>query len=382
VKIALCIEYPIGQHGGTEVLVRELVMELSKQHEIVLVSPDDDSSLRASVVGGSIHRHISWRTEPATRARSRELAALLLKERPDLVHFHFGGNFGWSNRRPGRCPIPAVARCGIPVVTTIHMAVGLLHGYCGPQKPWWFKVVLLPFAWLNKLRVLRHVHTEIAVSHQDLRRLKRWYWPVRKKFQAVYHSRIKPTTDDAVPVVREKVILAVGHLAHRKGQAVLAEGFAKIAARFTDWKLLFAGHTAEPATANLIKQHAARVGADRIQLLGQRADVAQLMQRATIYVQPSFHEGLPLSLQEALWHGCACIATEIPGNVELIASEQTGLLVPGGDPEAMAGAIRRLIEAPELCAQFSRAGRPTLIAKGMTKTQMIENHQRIYAAIG
>ena len=57
-RIALCIEYPIDQSGGTEVLVTELIKGLASHHELVLVSPDTPDSLRRSPVASFVALHI------------------------------------------------------------------------------------------------------------------------------------------------------------------------------------------------------------------------------------------------------------------------------------------------------------------------------------
>jgi len=59
-KIALCLEYPIDQRGGTEVLVSELVKGLGVRHEILLVSPDDAASLAKSPAAPFVKEHISF----------------------------------------------------------------------------------------------------------------------------------------------------------------------------------------------------------------------------------------------------------------------------------------------------------------------------------
>lgn len=380
-KIAYCLEYPIAQAGGVSVLVRMLMRELAASSQIILVSPDTPEGLGDARLGHAIQQHIPWSPADASRATARALAEAMLRSGVDLAHFHFGGNFAWSNRFPARCPIPALARGGVPVVTTIHMAVGLLHGYCGPLKPLWFKLGFLPVAWLGKMRVLRHIRREITVSRQDLDRLRCWYWPLRGRFQHIYHSRLKtPDATNDAPA-REPLILGVGHLALRKGPAVLAEAFAKIAARHPTWKLLLAGHAAEESCCQQIERAAQRVAAGQIQMLGQRDDTEQLMQRAAIYVQPSFHEGLPLALQEALYHGCACVATRIAGNTELVQDEENGLLVPPGDADALAGALERLIGDAALREQLSARGRAGVLAQGMTLPQMVEKHRALYAAL-
>src|SRR5581483_4980658 len=96
-RIALCLEYPIGQFGGTEVLVSRLVEGFSRHHEIILVSPDDSSSLARSPLASKIRRHIPvapvWDSVVKARSTAAEIAAV----RPDIVHFHGGGSYAWGN---------------------------------------------------------------------------------------------------------------------------------------------------------------------------------------------------------------------------------------------------------------------------------------------
>ncbi len=379
-NIALCLEYRIGEAGGVSVLVSTLIRELAADHRIVLVSADDPTSIAASKVAGLVQKHILWSPLNDTRAAAETLADEMARAGVDLAHFHFGANFAWNNRLPARCPIPTLARRGVPVVTTIHMAVGLLHGYCGPQKPFLFKLGLLPFAWVNKLRVLGHVRREIAVSRQDYGRLRRWYWPVREKFSHIYHSRIQSAGDAPSQSARDRIILGVGHIAQRKGQQILAEAFALVAKKYPDWKLMLAGHAVEPACFRELERIAARTPG-QIELTGPRDDTPELMRRAAIFVQPSFHEGLPLSLQEALHHGCACVATEIPGNTELVNAGRNGLLVPPGNVPAMASALEQLINDPRLREKISIAGAETVSSLGMTAARMAAKHREIYASI-
>ena len=58
-RLALCLEYPIDQHGGTEVLVSELIKGLSKRHHIILVSPDSQQTRGESEAGSLIDSRIS-----------------------------------------------------------------------------------------------------------------------------------------------------------------------------------------------------------------------------------------------------------------------------------------------------------------------------------
>src|SRR5207253_11351974 len=213
---------------------------------IVLVSNDEADTIERSEFSSLISARIQWRPETASRATARELARQLRAQHVDLAHFHFGGNYGWGNRMLNRCPLLDVHRAGIRCVSTNHGAFALLDGYCASWRPLWFKLALLPVAWLSKMQVIWNVETEVAVSQHDLRNLQIWYWPFRGKFRQIYHSKIRREESPATPPTRDTTILCVGTIGFRKGQTKLVRAFAEIAARYPDWNLVLAGRAAEP----------------------------------------------------------------------------------------------------------------------------------------
>lgn len=379
--IALCLEYPLALRGGVSVLVETMLPALKEHYDLVLVSPDAPGNLDRTPAASLITKHIFWEPGAVSPATSRQLAGRLAEEKVALAHFHLGGNFGFGNRFPGHCPIPYAAQSGIRVCSTVHLVGSVLDGYCGPQKPLWFKLALLPIAWCAKMQVLNRVRVEIAVSHHDAARLRRWYWPVRGKFTVIYHSRIRPDQLPA-PVKREQMILNVGHIAARKGQQVLAEAFAKIAPRYPDWKLYLVGHVAEENVARQIRDLAiSRQLEERIVLTGPRNDALDFMNRAGIYVQPSLLEALGLALQEAMSVGCPGIGSRVGGIPELIDHEATGLLVPPGDVSALANALETLLVNPTLREKYGRAAAAAIVSKGMIETQMVARHLELYDSI-
>ena len=153
-KIALCLEYPIEQFGGTEVLVRQLVHGLAERYRIVLVSPDDGNDLKSSSVAGKVEQHLFWNPARITAASSRRLARAIAASGVRLAHFHFAGNYGWGNRYLGRCPILFLNPLGVTCLSTNHGAFSIFDGYCGPQRSVLIKGGYFLPAWLNKLRVL------------------------------------------------------------------------------------------------------------------------------------------------------------------------------------------------------------------------------------
>ena len=358
-------------------LVETLAAQLAQRgHKIVLVSPDTAETLQGKVELFS--QHIYWNQPKPSAGDARKLAGQLAAAGIDVAHFHAGGYYGWGNRLPFRCPLSYLARLGVPCIFTSHLVVDVFNGYCGPQKPLWFKLLMLPLAWSGKMHQLWHAKYEIAVSQHDFNKLRRWFWPLRSRFLQIYHSRLSGKPHETAGP-RKPVILNVGHLAWRKGQMVLAEAFARIAHRKPGWILELAGSCAEQSMIDdlrrLTEQHHLE---GRIALLGERTDALELMRTAAIYVQPSFWEALGLALQEAMFTGCACIGSRVGGIPELIEDEKTGLLFDAGNIDQLANALERLIDAQPRRVAFGRAAEASIYERGMTVEKMTERHVELY----
>jgi glycosyltransferase involved in cell wall biosynthesis len=91
--------------------------------------------------------------------------------------------------------------------------------------------------------------------------------------------------------------------------------------------------------------------------LGHRADIADILRDCHIACLPSYREGLPKALLEALAAGRPIVATDVPGCREAVRDGENGLLVPSRDPEALAAALETLIRNPALRRQYGDRGR-------------------------
>lgn len=383
-RLALCTEYSIHAHGGTEVLVRELLRGLAARMEIVLVSDDDSAALAATSLGKLIHAHFRWTPQERSKAGALALARFLKAQKVDLAHFHFGGNYGWNNRSWGRCPLLHTSDLGIPCMTTNHGVFALLDGYCAPWRPLWMKLALLPPAWLAKMQVLAHTRVEVAVSRHDLGNLLDWYRPFAERFTQLYHSQIHDADPPPDPAPRVPAILCVGTIGQRKGQGILARAFAQVAARHPDWKLILAGRKADTEiTAQIESVRENSRLATRIEMIENLSDqaITGLMQTASIFAMPSLQEGLGLSLQEALWHGCPAVGSRVGGIPELIDHQQNGLLVAPGSEAELAAALEKLMTDEPFRQQLASAARNSILAKGMTSQAMIVRYLALYDAV-
>lgn len=145
-------------------------------------------------------------------------------------------------------------------------------------------------------------------------------------------------------------MLAVGRLAAQKDLGTLIEAAARW--RDLDPPPLLAIAGDGPLAADLRAQ-AASLGVDAA-FLGRRDDVPSLLAAATVFVLPSRWEGQPLILQEALRAGAAIVATRVGGIPDLVGDD-AAMLVPPGDAQALAAAVRAVLVDPPLAARL-RAG--------------------------
>lgn len=103
-----------------------------------------------------------------------------------------------------------------------------------------------------------------------------------------------------------------------------------------------------------LEQLIADIG-DRVHLLGNRADVADLLPECDIFALSSRAEGIPLTILEAMAAGLPVVATDVGGVGEVVVCGQTGLLVAPSDPSALAAALERYIHDPTLRLRHGHA---------------------------
>jgi glycosyltransferase involved in cell wall biosynthesis len=95
----------------------------------------------------------------------------------------------------------------------------------------------------------------------------------------------------------------------------------------------------------------------RLRLLGYREDVAALLAASDIFALPSYFEGLPMSVIEAMLTSLPVVATDISGPREQVVDGETGLLVTPRQVAPLAAALARLAADPALRAAMGAAGR-------------------------
>jgi glycosyltransferase involved in cell wall biosynthesis len=118
----------------------------------------------------------------------------------------------------------------------------------------------------------------------------------------------------------------------------------------------------------------------RVHFLGYRADAGALLDQLDVLVLPSWIEGLPLVVLEAMAHAKPVVATPVGGTPELVADGETGVLVPPRDPAALADAIRSLAADPARARRLGAAGRER-VEREFSEAAMTARVLEVYDAV-
>lgn len=159
-------------------------------------------------------------------------------------------------------------------------------------------------------------------------------------------------------------VLLPARLLWDKGLAEYVEASRLLRAEGRAVDFLLAGDP-DPGNPASVPEATVRSWADSglVHWLGHVDDMPSLFRSVDAVVLPSYREGLPKGLIEAAACGLPLVATDVPGCREVVSDGVEGLLVPVRDARALADAIARLQDAPELCARLGRNARARALAE-------------------
>ena len=228
------------------------------------------------------------------------------------------------------------------------------------------------YAWplrLGARYVTRWVDAEIAVSESVRRVIERIFpRPTRpmdvippgldlRRFEpsAVDLARARELRDGA-----SRVVGTVGRLTDQKGLATLVHALPRLRASDDGTRLLVVG---EGPRRVALEQLASRLGVqDAVVFLGHRADMAEVYSAMDVFALSSQHEGFGIVFLEAMSMGIPVVGSRVVGIVDAIQDEVTGLVVPPADSAALAAAILRLFDNPDLAGSLADRARRTVLA--------------------
>jgi glycosyltransferase involved in cell wall biosynthesis len=289
-------------------------------------------------------RTFSWRVRRALAARSGQY---------DVVH---------DNQTFGRSLLGVMAD-GWPLLGTCHHPVTVDKGLDLEHAENLRRKLTLRrwYGFLGmQMKVARQIPRVLTVSSSSKRDIVEQY-RLRPEQLAVVpigadHTHFRPRPE--VPRVPGRIMTTASADVPFKGLLPLVEAVAKLRTERPDAHLLVVGRLrAESTVAAAIE----RLGLnDAVTFESAVSDdrMVELYAEAQVAVVPSLYEGFSLPAVEALACGVPLVATTGGALPEVVGDDGvTGLLVPPGDPGALAGAIRTVLDEPELAARLSAAGR-------------------------
>ena len=165
-----------------------------------------------------------------------------------------------------------------------------------------------------------------------------------------------------------------------KDHAMLLRAFARVAATVPNVELLLAG---DGALRGGLTAQAKQLGiAERVRFLGVRDDVPDLLRASDVFALTSISEAASLTLLEALACRLPVVVTAVGGNAEIVEHERHGLLVPRGDDEAAAAAIRYVLENRDRAAAMGETGYRHVSTFYRLEDTIEAYYQRYAAAVG
>lgn len=171
-------------------------------------------------------------------------------------------------------------------------------------------------------------------------------------------------------------LLFLGLVGSRKGVYDLLPAFQRACATCGDLELTIGGNGEVDRAQELARELGI---SNRVHFAGWVSgdDKVRLLREADIYVLPSYNEGLPVSILEAMSWGVPVISTRVGGIPELISHEQDGMLIDAGDREALTDAILRLSQNASVRHAMGQAAR-NRVAGGFSRAVIVPQLEGIY----
>ncbi len=360
-----------GGGGSIIVALAEMAQEAGWQVDVLATDPVCQKMFRSRGMG-VVDLNVIWRDiRPWRDLRGLHKLYRFLKANPyDLVHTHTS-KAGFVGRL-------AAFRAGIPAI--VHTAHSFpFHEESGA-------VSSLVWRTLEQYAA-RCCHRIVTVSHYHRDWGLRWKIGGPEKIVAIPNGipdvqrlirrDARQVRDELQISGAETVFLTPGRLFHGKGLEYLIDAAALLRPRFPDrpFRVVLAGDG--PLRPALERRVMRAQLSGTVLFAGFRNDIPDLLNAADIVVLPSLHEGMSISLLEAMSAGKPVVATSIGGNLEPVAHGEGALIVPVKNAAALAEAMGALMSDPRLAAEKA-ASALRLFRTGHTQELMSGRYRALY----
>lgn len=342
----------------------------------VVVYGEDNSRLEGT---GIVCHHIAFCRSPFSPevlSSYRQLKQLILTEQFDLIHCHMPMT-GVITRMAAQAVRRRTKR-KTPVIYTAHG----FHFYSGaPIKNW---IYYLPERWLA-----RYTDCLITMNEEDYERARTF--PVRGSAWKIPGVGIelgedKETDEDRAEIrhrVRAElgisetdfVMVSVGELTVRKNHIQILRMLCECSDKAIKYVLCGSGPLWDELKA-FVAEHQLE---NRVVFTGYCQNVGDMLAASDCFVFPSFQEGLPMAVMEAMRAGLPVIANQIRGNVDLIENGKGGMLLKNGTAAEYLEAVVRLKSTPGHAREMGEWNRKRI--RNFSVSQVIQKMTKIYESL-
>lgn len=337
-------------HGGPERQMLGLARGLGEEARSIFLSFPEGGRCRAFLAAVRQHGFEGvplTKDTPHFRSSIKEIAEVLERVHADVLLCH-----GYKANLLGRA---AARRCGIP-------AVAVARGWTGES----WRVRLYERIDRFHLRFMDHV---VAVSQAQADKVRRAGVPP-ERIRVICNAIDPDRFLDPDPRYRAKldrffrqppsrIIATAGRLSPEKGFDVFISAAARLLEAEQDVGFVIFGHgDLKPA---LLQQIAMLGLSGHVVLAGFRNDLDRFIPQLDLFVLPSYTEGLPNVVLEACAAGVPVVATDVGGTPEIIEDNVSGLLVPPGDPDALAERMLEALECEDRLRDLGFMGRQRVL---------------------
>lgn len=287
------------------------------------------------------------------------LAPLLIGQ-SKIVHFHLAAQTSMMRK----FPIFIMALI-LRKKTIVHIHAGSEQSLFAETPKWLWKTILTR---ADKIIALSPSWATRILDHVNSAQVKTIYNPV-KSFES---SDKRPGS--------KTIVLYAGKLESRKGFDLLIKAAPQILDRHQDVEFWFAGH----GDIDRARRIADALGVNKqVRFIGwiPAEDLESIYKMATIFCLPSYSEGVPMAVLEAMSHGLPVVCTPVGGLPDFITNNVHALFMGCGDVKSLTDAVLKLIDDPDFSYRIAQNGRGVVLEK-FSLEKIADNLADLYAELG
>lgn len=205
----------------------------------------------------------------------------------------------------------------------------------------------------------RYTDILITINQEDYEAAKNWKAKHIYKINGIgmYDTKYETSTFNKTEFKEslgiqqnDRVIITVSEFIKRKNYKTMLKSIAELKKVEPNIKFLACGTGVQ---LEEMKQFAKDLGiVNEVQFMGYRKDINKILQISNVFYHQSYHEGLTMSIMEAMYYGLPAVVSNVRGNQDLIDNNKGGILTSCEDVTAQVDALRKLLNNPELCKQM------------------------------